>query len=77
MTLTILAHHFLVRLRSRLADRASALTVLQARVLLASVLPKREFDAQAAIELARQVQRQNHAAYLSHPKHTIQRLDTG
>ena len=66
--MTLLAHHFLVRLRVNRGIEAPALTVAQVRKLLQVVLPKREFNAQDALaELAR-IQRQNHAAYRSHKK---------
>ena len=67
-TMTLLAHHFLVRLRVNRGIEAPALTVAQVRKLLQVVLPKREFNAQRALaELAR-IQQQNHAAYRSHKK---------
>lgn len=67
-TMTLLAHHFLVRLRVKRGIEAPALTVSQVRKLLQVILPKRELDAQTALaELAR-IQRQNHAAYRSHKK---------
>jgi SRSO17 transposase len=67
-TMTLLAHHFLVRLRVNRGIEAPALTVAQVRKLLQVVLPKREFNAQEALaELAR-IQQQNHAAYRSHKK---------
>ena len=67
-TMTMLAHHFLVRLRVNRGIQAPALTVAQVRKLLQVVLPKREFNAQEALaELAR-IQQQNHAAYRSHRK---------
>ncbi len=67
-TMTLLAHHFLVRLRVNRGIVAPALTVAQVRKLLQVVLPKREFNAQEALaELAR-IQQQNHAAYRSHKK---------
>jgi SRSO17 transposase len=67
-TMTLLAHHFLVRLRVNRGIEAPALTVAQVRKLLQVVLPKREFNAQEALaELAR-IQQQNHAAYRSHRK---------
>ena len=53
-TMTLLAHHFLVRLRVNRGIEAPALTVAQVRKLLQVVLPKREFNAQEALaELAR------------------------
>jgi SRSO17 transposase len=67
-TMTLLAHHFLVRLRVNRGIQAPALTVAQVRKLLQVVLPKRAFNAQEALaELAR-IQQQNHAAYRSHKK---------
>jgi len=67
-TMTLLAHHFLVRLRVNRGIDAPALTVAQVRKLLQVVLPKREFNAQSALEELARIQRQNHAAYRSHKK---------
>ena len=67
-TMTLLAHHFLVRLRVNRGIDAPALTVSQVRKLLQVVLPKREFNAQDALEELARIQRQNHAAYRSHAK---------
>ena len=75
MTLTMLAHHFLVRLRLRLQDKAPALTVPQVRLLLRAVLPKKTFDADAALDLVHRIQHRNHAAYLSHRKRKCQQID--
>ena len=73
-TLTMLAHHFLVQLRVEMGKEAPALTVSQARRLLQVVLPKREFDAQAALAEIERIQRQNHAAYRSHRKRHRRKL---
>jgi SRSO17 transposase len=68
MTMTMLSHHFLVRLRVEMGDEAPALTVSQARQLLNVMLPKREFDADAMLEEIQRTQQQNYAAYRSHRK---------
>jgi len=67
-TMTLLAHHFLVRLRVNRGIEAPALTVSQVRKLLQVVLPKREFNAQEALNELARIQQQNHAAYRSHKK---------
>lgn len=67
-TMTLLAHSFLVRLRVQMGTQAPALTVSQARRLLQVVLPKRDYDAQAALTEIERIQRQNYAAYRSHKK---------
>jgi SRSO17 transposase len=74
MTLCILAHFFLVRLRVRLGDKAPALTLPQAKLLLTGILPKREFDADWVLEVLGYRQRRNHAAYLSHRRHRLDKL---
>jgi len=71
MTLCILAHFFLVRIRLRLQDQAPALTLPQVRLLLSGVLPKRTFDSAWVLEVLRYRQRRNHAAYLSHRKRRL------
>ena len=71
MTLCILAHFFLVRVRLRLKDKAPALTVPQARLMLTGILPKRRFDAQWVLEVLAYRQKRNHAAYLSHRKRRL------
>lgn len=75
MTECILAHHFLVRVQKRLKRQAPALTLPQARLLVASILPLKHLDPQEAIRRIRFLQKQNHAAYHSHRKRAIRRLD--
>lgn len=67
-TMTLLSHHFLVRLRVELGPDAPARTVSQVRQLLQVVLPKRVFDEEGVIAEIERIQRQNYAAYLSHRK---------
>ena len=54
---------------------APALTIQQALVLLASILPLKQLDPPEAIRRVRFIQKQNYAAYVSHRKRTIRRLD--
>ena len=68
MTMTLLSHHFLVRMWLKLGDKAPALTVPQTVELLSVVLPRKEFDAEEALGLIRYRQEHNYAAYRSHRK---------
>lgn len=68
MTMTFLSHHFLVKMRLRLGEKAPALTVPQVREMLNVVLPRREFDEAGVLELVKYRQQRNYAAYRSHCK---------
>jgi hypothetical protein len=45
------------------------------QVLLGSILPRREFDAQAVLEIVAYWQQRNHSAYISHRKRRIALLN--
>jgi hypothetical protein len=55
--------------------KAPALTFWQALLLVASVLPQKSLTPQEALERAEYIQHQNHAAYLSHRRCILKRLD--
>jgi hypothetical protein len=67
----MLAHFFLWRLKIKMGKKAPALTIPQARALLAVVFPVRNTDILLAIELVRWIQARNHRAYLSHRRKRI------
>ena len=75
MSLVILAHFFLVRLRLKFKDKAPALTLPQTILLLRAILPKPNFDAQLALDIVHYRQRRNHDAYLSHRRARLRKLD--
>jgi len=75
MTLVILAHFFLVRLKLRLKHKAPALTLPQTILLLQAILPKPLFDAQLALDIVRYRQRRNHEAYISHRRRRLRILN--
>lgn len=68
MTLSILAHFFLVRLQIKLKDEAPKLTLPQAIVLLKAALAQPQPDPAKAIDIVNYYQRRHHQAYLSHRK---------
>lgn len=51
--------------------KAPAVTLPQVVMVLATVLPLREFDTRLALDILTYHQQRNHAAYLSHRKRRI------
>ncbi len=47
----------------------------QVRVLLQVVFPRKTLDAETVIELIEYIQEQNYAAYCSHRRRALRRLD--
>jgi hypothetical protein len=76
LTMTFLAHHFLVWVRQRLGEKSTALTVAQVRHVLSVLLPKRRLDAVTVVALITRIQRQNSAAYQAHRRRARPWLDT-
>ena len=56
---------------SEVKKKAPAVTLPQVVMVLATVLPLREFDPQLALDILAYHQQRNHAAYLSHRKRRI------
>lgn len=68
MTLVILAHFFLVRLKLRLKDKAPKLSLAQALRLLKASLPQPDFSLEKTIDIVNYYQERHEAAYQSRRK---------
>jgi SRSO17 transposase len=74
MTLVILAHFFLVRLKLNLKDKAPMLTLPQAVLLLKASLPQPKFDLDKTVRIVNYYQERHEAARQSHRKKRLARL---
>lgn len=68
MTLVILAHGFLMRVRHKLADAAPQLTLPQVILLLKAVLPQPEFSVESTMNIVNYYQDRHASASRSHRK---------
>lgn len=75
MTLVILAHFFLVRLKLRHNEKVPELTLPQAVLLLKASLPQPEFDMEQAIKTIHYYQERHEAARKSHRKRRLAQLE--
>lgn len=74
MTLVILAHGFLMRLRHQLSDAAPQLTLPQMILLLKAVLPQPEFSVESTMKIVNYYQDRHAAASRSHRKRRLIQL---
>lgn len=74
MTLVILAHFFLVRLKLRLKEKAPQLTLPQTVLLLKASLPQPEFNLDKALRIVNYYQQRHQAARQSHRKKRLAQL---
>lgn len=74
MTLVILAHFFVVRPLLGM-KKSPLLTLNQTVLLLAAILPRPEFDAQAALDWIQYYQANNLAAKISHRNRRLERFN--
>jgi len=75
MTLVILAHFFLVRLKLRLQDKAPKLTLPQVVLLLKASLPQPDFSIEKSIGIVNYYQNRHEAAHQSHRKRRLAQLE--
>ncbi len=74
MTLVILAHGFLMRVRCNLAEAAPQLTLPQVILLLKAVLPQPEFSIESTLNIVNYYQKRHADAFRSHRKRRLTRL---
>ncbi len=75
MTLAILAHFFLVRVQRKMQPKVPNLTLPQAILLLKAVLPQPKVDLETTVEIVNYYQRRHAAAYRSHRKRRLDKLN--